>query len=64
MGGVIIADNVLWSGTVLNVEIGAETDENSVALHEFNQKILADNRVSNILLAVRDGLMIIRKECE
>jgi caffeoyl-CoA O-methyltransferase len=64
MGGVIIADNVLWSGTVLNVEKGAETDENSVALHEFNQKILADNRVSNILLAVRDGLMIIRKECE
>lgn len=62
VGGMIIADNVLWSGTVLNVEKGTETDESCVALHEFNQKILADERVSNVLLTVRDGLMVIRKE--
>jgi caffeoyl-CoA O-methyltransferase len=62
VGGIIIADNVLWSGTVLNVEKGTEDDESCVALHEFNKKILADDRVSNILLAVRDGLMIIKKE--
>ncbi len=63
VGGMIIADNVLWSGEVLNVEKGTETDDESrVALHEFNQKILADERVSNILLTVRDGLMVIRKE--
>ncbi|MBX7172908.1 MAG: O-methyltransferase [Pyrinomonadaceae bacterium] len=62
IGGLIIADNVLWSGHVLEVEKGAETDESCVALHEFNQKILADERVSNVLLTIRDGLMVIRKE--
>lgn len=62
IGGLIVADNVLWSGTVLNVEQGTEDDESCVALHEFNKKILADERVSNVLLTVRDGLMMIRKE--
>jgi caffeoyl-CoA O-methyltransferase len=62
IGGIIIADNVLWSGTVLKVEKGTETDESCVALHEFNEKISADDRVTNILFAVRDGLNIIRKE--
>ena len=62
IGGIIIADNVLWSGTVLNVEKGTETDESCVALHNFNEKISKDNRVTNILFAVRDGLNVIRKE--
>lgn len=61
IGGVIIADNVLRGGKVLNAENG---DENTVALHEFNKKVQSDERVSNILLAVRDGLMIVRKERE
>lgn len=60
IGGIIIADNVLCSGRVLDTE--KNTDENTIALHEFNRKIQADERVSNILLAVRDGLMIVRKE--
>jgi predicted O-methyltransferase YrrM len=55
-GGFIIADNVLWSGKVL-----APDDENSQALHEFNQRVQADDRVSNILFAVRDGLMVVSK---
>lgn len=59
IGGVILADNVLWSGRVLNAE---NDDENTQALHEFNKKIQADERISNILLTVRDGLMMIRKE--
>ena len=59
IGGVILADNVLWSGRVLNAE---NDDENTQALNEFNKKIQADERVSNILLTVRDGLMMIRKE--
>ena len=58
-GGIIIADNVLRGGKVLNAEAG---DENTIALHAFNQKVQADGRVSNILLAVRDGLMVVRKE--
>jgi predicted O-methyltransferase YrrM len=59
IGGVILADNVLWSGRVLRA---ATDDENTRALHEFNRKVQADERVSNILLTVRDGLMMIRKE--
>jgi caffeoyl-CoA O-methyltransferase len=54
-GGFIIADNVLWSGRVLD----GEKDENTAALHEFNRMVLADERVSNVLLPIRDGLMIL-----
>ncbi|MBX3298582.1 MAG: class I SAM-dependent methyltransferase [Acidobacteria bacterium] len=56
-GGFIIADNVLWSGKVLD----DSKDENTQALHDYNQKIQADTRVENILLPVRDGLMVSRK---
>ncbi|HEX8366969.1 MAG TPA: O-methyltransferase [Pyrinomonadaceae bacterium] len=59
-GGIILADNVLWSGKVLDIE--TNNDENTIALREFSRKIQADERVSNILFAVRDGLMVIRKE--
>ncbi|CAN5281668.1 O-methyltransferase [soil metagenome] len=62
IGGLIIADNVLWSGEVLKVENGETDDESTIALHEYSKKIQADERVSNILFAVRDGLMIARKE--
>jgi predicted O-methyltransferase YrrM len=64
IGGLIIADNVLWSGQVLDAEGGWSVDESTQALHEYNQKIIADERVTNILFAVRDGLMIARKETE
>lgn len=56
-GGFIIADNVLWSGKVIE----AEKDENTQALFDFSQVILADDRVANVLLPIRDGLMVIRK---
>lgn len=56
-GGFIIADNVLWSGRVLD----DVKDENTQALHDFNQTVLADPRVSNVLLPIRDGLMVVRK---
>ena len=57
-GGFIIADNVLWSGKVLD----AEKDQDAQALHDFNQKILTDSRVENVLLPIRDGLMVVRKK--
>jgi len=60
VGGVIIADNVLRGGKVLEVE--TSDDEDTVALHKFNRKVQSDERVSNVLLAVRDGLMVVRKE--
>jgi len=55
-GGFIIADNVLWSGKVL--EDSNEMDSDTKAIHDFNKKIQADQRIENILLPVRDGLMI------
>ena len=57
-GGFIIADNVLWSGKVLE----SEKDENTEALHAFNEMVLADKRVTNVLLPIRDGLMVVCKE--
>jgi predicted O-methyltransferase YrrM len=56
----IIADNVLWSGKVL--EDSAHTDKDTEALKKFNQKIQKDQRVENVLFPIRDGLMIIRKK--
>lgn len=57
-GGFIIADNVLWSGKVLD----DEKDENTQALADFNEMVLADNRVENVLFPIRDGLMLMRKK--
>ena len=58
-GGLIIADNVLWSGKV--VEQVASNDKDTKALLLFNKKVNDDPRVSNVLLPVRDGLMLIQK---
>jgi caffeoyl-CoA O-methyltransferase len=57
-GGIIIADNVLWSGKVLDAKKDPETE----ALHQFNLKVSHDKRVTSALLPVRDGLMILRKQ--
>lgn len=56
-GGFIIADNVLWSGKVLN----DNPDKETAALQAFNEKVHQDNRVENVILSIRDGLMVIRK---
>lgn len=56
-GGYIIADNALWSGKVLERKKDTET----TGIHEFNAMVRWDKRVDNILLPLRDGLMIIRK---
>ena len=55
-GGLILADNVLWSGKVLHPK-----DEDSQIIHTFNTKILEDSRVDNLLLPIRDGLMVMRR---
>lgn len=61
-GGVIIADNVLWSGKVIKHE--DEQDEDTRALHAYNQKVLKEEGFSSLLLPVRDGLMISIKKNE
>ncbi len=57
-GGLIVADNVLWSGKVAN-EL-EELDEETRALQEFSKLVHNDPRVENALLPIRDGLMCIR----
>ena len=56
-GGLIIADNVLWSGKVLE----PATDEATESLQSFNKKVAKDSRVETVILAVRDGLTLLRK---
>ncbi|MBT1689664.1 O-methyltransferase [Dawidia soli] len=56
-GGFILADNVLRDGKVLD----EKTDKDTRAIQEFNRKIHADPRVENVLLPVRDGIMLLRK---
>ncbi len=58
-GAFIIADNVLWSGKV--VEPKDTLDADTKALIEFNKVVQNDERVENVLFPIRDGLMIIRK---
>lgn len=56
-GGIILADNVLWSGKVVQ----GKQDKDTRAIGEFNKKIHNDKRVENVLLPIRDGIFIIRK---
>lgn len=58
-GGIIIADNILWSGKIL--EKVEKDDQATKSIIEFNNKIIEDDRVKNIILPIRDGLNIIRK---
>jgi predicted O-methyltransferase YrrM len=60
VGGLIIADNVLWSGKITMP--ASDMDRETLALHEFNNFIQHDARVENMLLPIRDGLMVIRKK--
>jgi caffeoyl-CoA O-methyltransferase len=57
-GGIIIVDNVLWSGKVLN----NAQDKDTKNISTFNDKIAGDDRVEQLILPVRDGLFIIRKK--
>jgi caffeoyl-CoA O-methyltransferase len=56
-GGLIVADNTLWSGRVLDPK--EKTDHAIVA---FNAKVRSDPRIEHVLLSVRDGVMLIRKK--
>lgn len=55
-GGLIVADNVLWSGHVV-----APKDETDRAIADFNGKVQEDPNVENVLLTLRDGVMVARK---
>lgn len=59
-GGIIISDNVLWSGKV--VEPLKEDDESTRALLEYNKLLAEDERLETVMLPIRDGLTISRKK--
>ncbi len=55
-GGIILVDNCLWSGKVLDPQT-----EDDIAIDKFNSRVSADDRVEKVLLTVRDGVYFIRK---
>lgn len=57
IGGYILADNVLWSGKVLD----AKKDKDTAAIDAFNKKLHADPRIENVMVPIRDGILIARK---
>jgi len=57
-GGFILADNVLWSGKIID----EQKDKDTKKLVEFNDKVQQDNRVENVIVSIRDGIMMIRKK--
>ncbi|HEU4717799.1 MAG TPA: O-methyltransferase, partial [Bacteroidia bacterium] len=58
-GGLIIADNVLWSGKVADEN---ENDGETESLRKFARLALADERTEQVMLTVRDGLLLLRKK--
>lgn len=58
-GGVLLVDNVLWYGKVL--EEAKPNDKDTQVLKEFNDKIAKDDRVEVVILPIRDGISLIRK---
>ncbi len=57
-GGFILADNVLWSGKITD----EKKDKDTQKLAEFNQMVQQDSRVDNVIVSIRDGIMMIRKK--
>ena len=57
-GGLIVADNTLWSGRVVDA---SDTSEGTAAIRRFNDHVRADPRVRSVILSVRDGVTLIRR---
>lgn len=60
-GGIIIADNTLWYGHVVE-EHTRESDQQTLGIKAFNDLLASDDRVEKVIVPVRDGLTIIRKK--
>jgi caffeoyl-CoA O-methyltransferase len=56
-GGLIVADNVLWSGRV----VSAPEDDSTRAIQRFNEHVRNDDRIESVMLTVRDGMTLVRK---
>lgn len=60
-GGIILADNTLWDGHVIETD---RNDAQTEGIRAFNEKMVADTRVECLILPLRDGLSMIRKRCD
>jgi caffeoyl-CoA O-methyltransferase len=58
-GGFVIVDNVFWRYKIFKKKI---TNENAKAIAAFNEKVMHEDRVENVMLSVRDGIYLIRKK--
>lgn len=58
-GGYIVADNVLWYGKIADKDA---KDKATKALRQYNDKVQADDRVENVMLSIRDGLLVAKKK--
>jgi predicted O-methyltransferase YrrM len=58
-GGLILVDNVLWSGKVLDEAV---SDQKTSFISKFNEMVSSDQRVEKLILPIRDGLFLIRKK--
>jgi caffeoyl-CoA O-methyltransferase len=58
-GGIIIADNVLWNGQVVDSQ---KKDKELIAIKKFNEMVQNDTNVENVIFPIRDGLMVVRKK--
>ena len=56
--GLLVVDNVLWSGRVMDPSV---FDDDTVALREFNSRVMADDRVDVVMLSVGDGVSVARR---
>lgn len=59
-GGIILADNTLWNGKVIDPKF--QNDDQTKGVLKFNNQIKEDTRIENVILPIRDGLTIIRKK--
>ena len=57
-GGWILADNTLWDGHI--IDPAYDKDKQTIGLRDFNDKVMADERLEKVILPLRDGLTIIR----
>jgi len=62
VGGFLLADNILWNGKVANPQ--ATDDAQTRGIIEFNDMVQSDSRVKNVILPVRDGIMVVQKIAE
>lgn len=61
-GGFLLIDNVLWGGKVVDSYPVKPSDKDTHAVRAFNDKVQADERVENVFLPLRDGLLLVRKK--